>query len=385
MAQEKIYFKGLNALRFFAATAVIFHHIEQYKFWKGYPSLWGAEGWVGIFIDSIGHKAVSFFFALSGFLITYLLLAEVQKTGTVALKKFYVRRILRIWPLYYLVALTALFIVPLLTDFEKWEPLMKSSMGLVTLLYLIILPNLLRATSIQVVGANQAWSVGVEEQFYLIWPFLVKWFHKKMPLFLVSFIIIKLGIQGLLLFMGHSLDGNIGKISGQIATLLGHMQMEQMAVGGLGAWWLFSNNKKVLKLLYGNAVHTLAWAAFVSFYFLDYHFFGATIIEGLVFLIIILNVSTNAKFPLNLESKFYTWMGNISYGIYMLHAIVIALLISLFEKIGVDILTLNIALYSLAPLLTFGLASISYKYFESYFLTFKNKFAVVESTTHRKP
>lgn len=383
MSESKVYFKGLNALRFFAATAVIFHHIEQYKYWKGHPSIWGSEGWIGTSIDALGHKAVSFFFALSGFLITYLLLAEIKKTDTVALKKFYLRRILRIWPLYYLVVLFALFVLPSLTEFEKWEPMMQASMGLVSFLYIIILPNLLRVTSIQVVGANQAWSVGVEEQFYLIWPLLIKWFHKKMPQFLVGFIILKLGFQELCLGIGGG-SGSVAKYAGQMGTLLVHMQIEQMAVGGLGAWWLFQG-KPIVAALYKPVVHYGAWLLFFSFFFVEYHFLGHTAFEGLVFLILILNVSTNPKFPFTLESPFLNWMGNISYGIYMIHAIVIALLITWLEKWDVSFAVFNTLLYIGTPILTFALASLSYQYFETFFLKFKNKFAVVKSTTHRKP
>lgn len=383
MSEKKVYFKGLNALRFFAATAVIFHHIEQYKYWKGHPSIWGFEGWIGTSIDALGHKAVSFFFALSGFLITYLLLAEIKKTDTVALKKFYLRRVLRIWPLYYLVVLFALFALPMFTDFEKWEPTMKASMGLVSFLYLIILPNLLRVTSIQVVGANQAWSVGVEEQFYLIWPVLVRWFHKKMPQFLVSFIVLKIGLQQLCFGLGSVMGPSFAKYGEQLGTLLSHMQIEQMAVGGLGAWWLFQG-KNIVKNLYHPVVHFGAWALFFSFFFVEYHFFGHTVFEGMVFLVLILNVSTNPRFPFSLENSFLNWMGNISYGIYMLHAIVIALLITWLEPLALDNVIFNLSLYIGAPLLTFGLASLSYKYFETYFLKFKDKFAVVKSTTHRK-
>ena len=63
--EKRVYFKNLNGLRFFAAFAVILHHLEQYKYWAKLPSNWG-----NVTVDAFGHKAVSFFFVLSGFLIS---------------------------------------------------------------------------------------------------------------------------------------------------------------------------------------------------------------------------------------------------------------------------------------------------------------------------
>lgn len=89
-----MYFKNLNSVRFIAATFVVIHHIEQLKGLAGYPY----RSWY-----VLGRTGVILFFALSGFLITSLLLAEQRETGCIHLRKFYVRRALRIWPLYYLI------------------------------------------------------------------------------------------------------------------------------------------------------------------------------------------------------------------------------------------------------------------------------------------
>src|SRR5690606_13477827 len=93
------YFNGLNALRFFAAYLVVLHHAEQIRMKYGLFHL------KELSLFNNGSVAVTFFFALSGFLISYLLLRESESTGTVAVRKFYMRRILRIWPLYYLLVL----------------------------------------------------------------------------------------------------------------------------------------------------------------------------------------------------------------------------------------------------------------------------------------
>lgn len=384
---DKIYFSGLNGLRFFAASAVIFHHCEQYKYWDGLPNVWGVDGWLGVFVDSLGHKAVSMFFVLSGFLITYLLLAEIKKTETVDLKKFYVRRILRIWPVYYVVLIIAFFIFPFIVDIGEWNTRLENNYVVALGLYLLIFPNLLRATSVQVVGANQAWSVGVEEQFYLLWPVLVRLFHKVFVKFLVVFIVLKFAIQFGAYWGLNNIDNLIiAGVLDKIHTVWELLQIEQMAVGAFGAWYLFNRNDKILKWVYAPITQVLTIGLFLCFFFIDIHFFGVTLLEGLVFLIIIMNVSTNDKFFLKLRSKRYDLLGNISYGIYMYHTICISLIITGLSAIGLqdNVVVFNILLYSLSFGMTILLSYLSYEYFEKFFLKFKEKFMVVKSSTAKQ-
>ena len=106
-SQDNVYLPGLNALRFFAAFLVIVTHIELLKGQLGFSNSWK-------FLEqfNLGGLGVYFFFVLSGFLITYLLIHEKEKTGTIKIKAFYIRRLLRIWPLYYFITLLAFFILP---------------------------------------------------------------------------------------------------------------------------------------------------------------------------------------------------------------------------------------------------------------------------------
>ena len=92
-------FPGLNSLRFMAAFLVLMHHSETIKSKHGIVNF----DWLGLFKN--GGNAVTFFFVLSGFLITYLLLKERHKTATTSIKNFYLKRVLRIWPLYFLLVL----------------------------------------------------------------------------------------------------------------------------------------------------------------------------------------------------------------------------------------------------------------------------------------
>jgi peptidoglycan/LPS O-acetylase OafA/YrhL len=159
--EKRIYFKNLNALRFIAATLVIFHHVEQYKLWAKLPNIFGHPT-----IDALGHKAVSFFFVLSGFLITYLLMVENTQTGKIDVRNFYIRRILRIWPLYYFIVLLCLFVLPNIFDLSVLgSQIYTKHFPIVTSLLLLVLPNVVRLFQPGIVGGNQLWSIGVEEQF----------------------------------------------------------------------------------------------------------------------------------------------------------------------------------------------------------------------------
>src|SRR5690606_12681648 len=148
----------------FAAALVIFTHLELFKRRAGLENFWQKP-----FFFEAGGAGVDFFFVLSGFLITSLLLVELEKKGKINLGKFYMRRILRIWLLYYFVLLACYFILPYLSIFyfegysdaifvDFWEKL---------LLSLFFLPNAALSFFPGIPYAAPLWSIGVEEQFYL--------------------------------------------------------------------------------------------------------------------------------------------------------------------------------------------------------------------------
>ena len=106
----KLYFPNLNTLGFLAAMLVMVHHIELFKEMFGLPNIFHNHS-----IQLMSKIGVTFFFVLSVFLITYLLLLEQNTYETIDIKAFYMRRILRIWPLYYLIIMLAFFIFPQLS------------------------------------------------------------------------------------------------------------------------------------------------------------------------------------------------------------------------------------------------------------------------------
>jgi peptidoglycan/LPS O-acetylase OafA/YrhL len=146
------YFKSLDSLRALASMIVVIGHIELFKKNNSIPNI----------VDMVpsGHLGVILFFVLSGFLITYLIVKELE-SKSFSFKKFYLRRILRIWPLYYLI---------LIISYISFEPSI-SIRGL--LLSLSIFPNVANAIGEGWQTSPQIWSIGVEEQFYLVWPFII--------------------------------------------------------------------------------------------------------------------------------------------------------------------------------------------------------------------
>ncbi len=174
---ERFYLPELDVLRFFAFFGVFVWHVAPGGpvFYKQYGTL-GSLGLSGPF-------GVDLFFTLSGYLITSLLLREREETGDINLRAFYARRTLRIWPLYYFFLVLAFLLTrlpvsitsaPLLGNvFPPMNP--SSYFVLAIFLFNFNFANALLANALGFVGP--LWSISVEEQFYLFWP----WFARYIP------------------------------------------------------------------------------------------------------------------------------------------------------------------------------------------------------------
>ncbi len=143
------YFPALDGVRAICILLVMFNHVHE-------PVPLGLQGRIGVDI----------FFVLSGFLITTLLLRERERHGNVSLKGFYTRRFFRIVPVYALVVVIYLCVVFVTHDAERWRELKGGLPYLVT-----FMQEYRPATTGVVMG--HAWSLGIEEKFYLAWPLLI--------------------------------------------------------------------------------------------------------------------------------------------------------------------------------------------------------------------
>ena len=147
----------LDSVRGLAVLVVLLHNTDKYQ----YTGFLARNGWMG----------VDLFFVLSGFLITGILLDTKNTRGY--FRKFYMRRCLRIWPLYYCSLLFMFVVVPLLRPSEAHRIFEPRSMPWWS--YFVYLQNFLVPAITQATGLlGVTWSLAVEEQFYAVWPIVVR-------------------------------------------------------------------------------------------------------------------------------------------------------------------------------------------------------------------
>ncbi|HPI12526.1 MAG TPA: acyltransferase [Catalimonadaceae bacterium] len=376
MDKQKIYFPNLNGLRFIAAFLVIIHHIEQFKSLTGHENYWRLIP----FIMVIGKLGVILFFVLSGFLITYLLLAEEKSFQTISVPKFYIRRMLRIWPLYFLVIGLAFFVLPHISLFTLpgfTQEVVQSNLIWKLLLYAVFFPNLVLSLLGVVPYASHTWSIGTEEQYYLVWPVAIK-YVRKFRIGLMALI-----ISGYLLFEYFLTTPYSGFIPYRhIVQAFWHtFNIDCMAIGGIFAILLFEGNP-LLKYLQ-NRMLFYACLVLVSALMVKgvvfQHFHYET--YALFFGIIILNFASNPRIGISMENPVLNYLGNISYGLYMYHPIGIMLAMYLAQASG---FFTNWVLYPLSIALTIALAGASYRWYETYFLQFKHRFSKIISGADTK-
>lgn len=401
-SKASVYFPNLNGLRFFAAFIVVLTHIELIKQYIPFSTncqeqsmlvsphpiksiMLGEIKWFSPLITQAGGIGVNLFFVLSGFLITYLLFVEKERFGTIDVKAFYIRRILRIWPLYYLLVLLGFFVLPHFPLFSipDQDPNVHQWFWHNLLPYLFLLPNL--ALSMFMLAApniGQLWSIGVEEQFYALWPWIVKR-TKNFFNTIFWFVILLLLIKGIILYLAdHSGIEGLRTLKRFMAML----KLESMAIGAFGAWVLFEKKDTVLNLICSRWIFLLALVGIpLSVYLIPSYLQTASYLPQAIFsLIIIVNLAANKRYKSSLENPVLDWLGKISYGIYGYHMLVVTLVLNLAkhhwgfgvpEGILYQDLTWgqNIIIYLLVISLTIGISSISYLYFELPFIRKKGR------------
>ncbi|MFZ4798844.1 MAG: acyltransferase family protein [Bacteroidia bacterium] len=359
MINNQIYLPGLNGLRAIAAITVLISHL----FFETFGN-WGIKGIdLPIFTDG-----VTLFFVISGFLITYLLLHEIKNTNTINIPKFYIRRILRIWPIYYLYILIVIAVL-------WWLGQVSDILNDRLFYYIFFTANIPFLSAIGISLIVHYWSIGVEEQFYLFWPWLIKISMKKITIaafsVLIAWVLLKYGSY--ILFTNKSIVYKFFNVT----------RFHCMMIGAIGAIGYYNKNKVFMRFFTNIWSQVISWVIFICLgLFFKYipALLTAESIAILSLFLIMSQIEGKPKF-INLENKFFDFIGKISYGIYVIHPILIFLLSALWLKLNIQLpnWAQYILICTLVPSITIFVAWVSYQNYEKPFLKLKNKFAVVES------
>jgi peptidoglycan/LPS O-acetylase OafA/YrhL len=375
---KKIYFSGLDGLRFISIFFVVLHHLFSFK------NYFGLNYYQFPIVGLIGYYGIQFFFAGSGFLITYLLLVEYNRNARISLKYFYVRRILRIWPAYYLLIFLGLvvflhntfFYIPDLSD-----AYLNADYKQANSLYFSFLPHVAGNKFPTAPYVHQTYTIGVEEQFYFIWGLLFFFFAKytKQLFWAIVFSVLLLSVISLYI-IPVSDGGELANFINKASEIIKYSRFSTFAIGALFAYAFFEKKKWVeyFKLPY---VQLAVYALLVISIWADISipFFRDEYIS--LIMLCVFSISTFKKESLiNYDAKWLTFLGRISYGIYLFHifAIVIAVKIctnifhfkvnSIWELITLSVITILISIL-------FGF--ISYFTIERFFLRVKKKFSKI--------
>jgi peptidoglycan/LPS O-acetylase OafA/YrhL len=365
---ERFYRPELDALRFFAFLGVFIFHAapRTMDFYNaaGYPH-WLSSLLISIF--GAGAYGVDLFFALSAYLITSLLLRECAARGALDLRGFYVRRILRIWPLYLaFVAFAAIFatLVP-----GQHLPT-KYVVG-----YSLLAGNWIYAFyGLPASFATPLWTVSIEEQFYLAWPLaLRKASVRTMAAIAVGLLVIANAWRVWLAVTAAPVERieyntftRLDPIAlGILLALFGHklpqftrLQRIALLCGGAATWvavFAFT--------VTGQAITVTTWRMALGHPFM-----------ALASVAVLLSVlGSQHRF---LRNPTLLYLGKISYGLYVLHEFAHFCAIRLVHASTPGMVVAQ-SIVGLA--LTIVLAAASYRWLESPFLRLKERFAHVQS------
>ncbi len=321
-----------------------------------------------------GYFGVNLFFVLSGFLITYLLLIEKNNSGTINIKNFYIRRILRIWPLFYLALLLGFFLFPLITHNFNFNDIKDHFLS-----YFMFAGNFDRInTNFSGAGNDNLgvlWSIAVEEQFYLFWPILIKFINKKIiPYVFLAIVLFCLFFRSL----------NINNYN--VLYFHTFSVMSDMAVGGLGAYLIIYNQWFIQKiyLLSKHQIITIYIVGTIVILTTNYWYnvnyitkISERLVLALFFVFVILEQCFSKKSIYKLSNfKFLSKAGLLTYGFYCLHMYSISIMQKINNIVGWQQLN-SIKLYLeffFILAISVALSYISYRFFEKKLLTFKNRF-----------
>lgn len=371
----------LDALRFFAFLCVFAFHRMDYVGTYTSNSVWGLR------IGTVGAFGVPVFFLLSAYLITELLMREREATGRIHVKSFYLRRILRIWPLYF----TAFFGLALLNHFM---PGVGSDDPHAWLAFTFFAGNWYITFHGWIAGSvDPLWSISIEEQFYIVIPLVAAFFGRK-ALQWTCILLLLISFGTVLRYSLHQTPQDAGEWTNSFV----HFQF--FATGTLLALFLRDRapNLPLPVRAAGFALGFVCWfTALIGFHVQSWNPQPTPAGAVIGWMLVLAGASLFFLSTLGISARFVprslAYFGRISYALYVVHSFVFFVL---FEKLGAmlhrrGILDVSSSawLQNLGTLLVLALslciAHLSFRYFERPFLKLKERFTFVPSREEVNP
>ncbi len=354
------YIKGFDGLRAISIIMVFYTHLGFLD------NISDPDLNVRLSMLCSGTVGVNIFFVLSGFLITRILLKEKSLTGKISLRKFYIRRFLRLLPpliLFY----SALAI---LMSFGFIRP---QWIGLTMSVFYVYNFVPFRYYSSEL---GPMWSLAVEEQYYIFWPLVVAFFKKYIPYFVISIVVLCILARIYLPLLSISHNGKVYPL--KTYSFLDRWFLPAVApimIGAVFSYIEFTREGKFRYLFAGKylflaiALGTFFLPAYIPMVFLFKFGYEIELLQLCSVVILLIWVLFNQSSLLAgfLELKPIAYLGKISYGLYVYHA--------LFIRTGRG--DLFIQKYPLNIFLTLGVAVLSYEFYEKKILRLKRKFSAV--------
>ena len=369
-APKPIYLPGLNGLRAIASIAVVLSHTTLALSQFGLNSkIFGTDMDGNAKGLDLAGDGVSIFFTLSGFLITYLLLKE-KEVATLKIKDFYIRRVFRIWPLYYLYLFASIITAIIFgLAFNK----------LSVPFYFLLAANIPFILGNALPFLAHYWSLGVEEQFYLFFPQIAKLPNRRLLKIAFILIITLLCLK----FIFWMLER---KFAIELPFLvISVTRFNIMLTGVIGAILYYNKTDLFIRFATHKITQFSSWLCIFLIAINKFHI--ASVIDqdliAVISVFIIIGQITKRNHIINLENKLCDFIGKISYGIYVIHPLLIFFYQKLLGRFNSDSILNYLIIYFFIISTTIMIAYISYEFYEKKFLKMKAKFTTVKSSNTR--
>ena len=366
MNKSGLYYPELDSLRFFAFLLVLVHHSP----YVGYIPLWknlSLYGWIG----------VDLFLCLSAFLFARLLFVEYQEKGKINVGYFYLRRALRIWPLYF-IFLGAMLVISI--EKNGWNSIvMQRFIGMLT--FTDNLASAMMGYNTAILYSAHIWTISYEEQFYLIIPWVLRKFYQirnsTTGAILVGAMLIGMLIRAL--FIHYQFDH-------PVIWVLPITHFESIIGGLMVGLGLFDKSLKKISgwfLLLAGLYALYFVTSLPNLNFIQWRLMLTYPLVGIGASLILFAVIQGNLGPLShlFKNKILGYLGKISYGLYVFHFVGLELARNLTNAYIPEerLLVYPATVLLLSLVITIAISMASYQFLERPFLQLKERFTFIKS------